>query len=168
MFRQALAASEAWTPTESPWTLPTGLAPSALAPAGVAQHELVGRQRDRLADRVRREPLGQGRGDRVGRLVAAAAVDHLGQRLDPGVVRLAGAERAGPASLYWSSSFGSSVWMRDRPAAVGSRCTQNRTDWRSSVWACSLPVKSSIAQARQARTTRWTLMSSCDAVHGGG
>ena len=25
MFRQALAESQAWTPIESPWTLPTGL-----------------------------------------------------------------------------------------------------------------------------------------------
>jgi len=26
MFRQALAESEAWTPTEAPWMLPMGLA----------------------------------------------------------------------------------------------------------------------------------------------
>ena len=26
IFRQALAASEAWTPTDAPWTLPLGLA----------------------------------------------------------------------------------------------------------------------------------------------
>src|SRR5262245_55711629 len=29
MLRQALAASEAWTPSESPWTLPAGLPASA-------------------------------------------------------------------------------------------------------------------------------------------
>ena len=65
MLRQALAESQAWTPIESPWTLPTGL-PADLAcggPAHVAQDELIGGQRDRLADRVGRETLGQrGRG----------------------------------------------------------------------------------------------------------
>ena len=32
MFRQALAASEAWTPTEAPWTLPFGFAAESSLP----------------------------------------------------------------------------------------------------------------------------------------
>ena len=96
MFRQALAASEAWTPTEAPWTLPFGFAgESSLRAAGVVQDELVGGQRDRLADGLGRDAVGQGRGDRVGGLLAVGGVDRLGQPLDPGVVRLPLARRRG-------------------------------------------------------------------------
>ena len=74
MFRQALAASEAWTPTDAPWTLPFGFAgASSLAAAGVVEHELVRGQRDRLADDLGRDPVGQGLRDRLGGLLPAEA-----------------------------------------------------------------------------------------------
>ena len=64
-----------------------------------------------------------------------------------------------PASLYWSISFGRRLRIATgRPPRFSLQ--QNRTDCRSSVWACSLPVKSSVAHARQASTTRWTFTSS--------
>ncbi len=75
MFRQALAESQACTPIESPWTLPTGL-PGRFGlrrAADVAQDQLVGGQRDRLADGVGRNALGQGRGGGFGGLLGRAA-----------------------------------------------------------------------------------------------
>ena len=95
MFRQALAESQAWTPIESPWTLPGGLVRLDLArgAAGVAEDELVGGQRDRLADRVGRDPLGQRGGDGLGGLLGRALEDRLAHAIDPAVVGLPRAQR---------------------------------------------------------------------------
>ena len=58
------------------------------------EHELVRGQRDRLADGLGRDPLGQGLGHRLGGLLPAGGVDRLAHLLDPGVVRLAISRRA--------------------------------------------------------------------------
>ena len=125
MFRQALAESQAWTPIESPWTLPTGLLgwTSLARPAGVAEDELVGGQRDRLADGVGRDALGQRRGGGLGGLLGRRLEDRLAHPLDPGVVAPSACPAACPSSLYWSSSFGSSV----RGRSDSGVCCQSRS-----------------------------------------
>ena len=107
MFRQALAASEACTPTDAPWTLPFGFAARVgLLAAGVVEHELVGGHRDRLADDLRRDPLGQGLGHRLGGLVPARARRSCGTSARPR--RRPAGDRPGDrfARPLRSSSFG--------------------------------------------------------------
>ena len=134
-----------------------------LRPAGVVEDELVGRQRDRLADGLRGDAVGQGGGDRVGGLLPARSVDRLAEARSTQASSGCRSPAGRSSKRYWSSSLGrrarngSAEWFFLR---LPSSSTQNRTDWRSSVWACSLPVRSSMAQARQARTTRWTFVSS--------
>ena len=59
-----------------------------LLAAGVAQDQPVGRQRHRLADCLRGETFGKGRGHGFGGAFAAGAVNRLAQALDPAVVGL--------------------------------------------------------------------------------
>ena len=124
MFRQALAESQAWTPIESPWTLPSGLSgwTSSRGPAGVAEDELVGGQRDRLADGVGCDPLGQRRGGGLGGLLGRRPRRSSGSSGRPR--RRPAALRAGRRAgrLYWSSSLGRSV---ARPVDL-ARCASSR------------------------------------------
>ena len=132
-----------------------------LAAAGVVEHELVGGQRDRLADGLGREPLGKGLGDRLGGLLAVRGVDRLAQLLDPGVVRLAVSGRR-LARVPWfraasagaaRSVLGSASGVRLLVAAEPHRLAQQRV-------GVFLARQVEQAQDRQASTTRWTLMSS--------
>src|SRR3954453_20627888 len=101
MFRQALTASLAWTPIESPWTLPGGLpgedqrsgrpasrwttwfaasataSPTLPGASCFAGEELFRRQRDRLADVARVDPLGQRRGHGISGRGRARPEDRL-------------------------------------------------------------------------------------------
>src|SRR5262245_49830586 len=105
MFRQALAESLAWTPMESPWTMPAGLlgavwdlgrrasgGGSWLADGG-AKHKLVGGQLDHPAQVVGYYPLGQGRCHGLGGLLRLGLEQGLAHLVHPGVVHLALAER---------------------------------------------------------------------------
>jgi hypothetical protein len=65
------------------------LKPVRLTTTRIAQDELVGRQANRRGHRVQGKTIRKCRGDRVGCLVASAAVDDLAHFLDPGIVRLA-------------------------------------------------------------------------------
>ena len=97
MFRQALAESQAWTPIESPWTLPTGLpgwASRAVRPAS--------RRMSWLAASEIASPIAAGAIPSA-RAAAAASAAWSGvpskivraHPVDPGVVGLAAAGRGG-------------------------------------------------------------------------
>ncbi|HEX3451296.1 MAG TPA: hypothetical protein VHS97_23785 [Isosphaeraceae bacterium] len=63
------------------------------AAAGVAQDQLVGRERDGFADRVRGHALGQGGRCRVGGLIGGSLENGVTQVLDPRGVGLPSPER---------------------------------------------------------------------------
>ena len=138
MFRQALAASEACTPTDAPWTLPFGFAgeSACLRPGSWSTSWLAASEIASPID-LGRDAVGQGFGDRLGRLLPARRVDRVAQPLDPGVVGLAVPGRAARQALA-SSSLGSSARSASSPSllclrSARSSSTQNRTDWRSRV-----------------------------------
>ena len=95
MFRQALAESQAWTPIESPWTLPTGLLGWALAAVRPAS-----RRTSWLAASEIASPIASGAMPSASAAAAASAAcsarpleDRLAHPVDPGVVGRPRAQR---------------------------------------------------------------------------
>ena len=97
MLRHALMASEACTPTESPMDagdLFFAVVHYRALPSGIAQKELVRRQRHGLADVLGVISLGQGGRHRASRLLPRAGEDGLAEFADPAVAALAFAQLA--------------------------------------------------------------------------
>ena len=96
MFGQAFAESQAWTPIESPWTLPGRLvAPGLLSCCGRHRARLAGWLPARWLRRSHRAPCprrARCRG-RVGCLFGGALKDRLAQAIDPGILGLTSPQR---------------------------------------------------------------------------